>query len=64
MQIIHLLSLLAATAVALPHDLMINNDIIRDVGVIYPDGDFTGHPIYLVQHKQKPECLAIDPAVL
>ena len=43
-------------ALALPHDQMVNNEFIRDVGVLYPNSNFTGGPLFLVQHKKAPKC--------
>jgi hypothetical protein len=48
-------------ALALPHDQMVNNEFIRDVGVLYPNSNFSGDPMYLVMYKQVPKCLQIDP---
>lgn len=48
--------LLAPTANAAPHDLMVNNEFVRDVGVVYPSNNFTGNPLYLVTHKKAPKC--------
>ncbi|KAJ4987552.1 hypothetical protein SVAN01_07009 [Stagonosporopsis vannaccii] len=50
------IGLLASTVVALPHDLMVNNDLVRDVGVIYSNSNFTGTPLFLLQHKQGRKC--------
>lgn len=46
----------ALTAKAAPHDLMVNNEFVRDVGVVYPNNNFTGNPLYLVAHKKAPKC--------
>lgn len=51
-----MVSLFAASAIALPHDLMVNNELIRDVGVLYTDFNYTGEPLFLIQHKQEPKC--------
>ena len=48
--------LLAATALALPHDQMVNNEFIRDVGVIYSNSNFTGAATFLVTHKKERKC--------
>lgn len=53
------IALLVATVVALPHDLMVNDEFTRDVGVVYPDNNFTGAPLYLMLHKQGRKCEAI-----
>lgn len=51
-----IVSLLSVTISAIPHDLMVNNEFVRDVGVAYPDNNFTGNPFYLVTHKKAPKC--------
>ncbi|KAF3036657.1 hypothetical protein E8E12_001833 [Didymella heteroderae] len=51
-----ILGLLAPTVNAAPHDLMVNNEFVRDVGVVYPSNNFTGSPLYLVTHKKFPRC--------
>ncbi|KAF2633546.1 hypothetical protein BU25DRAFT_486614 [Macroventuria anomochaeta] len=48
--------LLASAIAASPHDQMVNNEFIRDVGVLYPNSNFTGDPFFLVQHKKAPRC--------
>ena len=48
--------LLTTTVYAHPHDQMVNNDFVRDVGIVYPNVNFTGDPLYLITHKQAPKC--------
>jgi hypothetical protein len=48
--------LLTPAVSALPHDLMVNNEFVRDVGVVYPNDNFTGTPLYLVTYKKAPTC--------
>ncbi|KAJ4402489.1 hypothetical protein N0V91_007203 [Didymella pomorum] len=48
--------LLAPLVNAAPHDLMVDNEFVRDVGVVYPNNSFTGNPLYLVTHKKAPKC--------
>ncbi|KAF1923816.1 uncharacterized protein M421DRAFT_306422 [Didymella exigua CBS 183.55] len=48
--------LLASTISAFPHDLMVSNKFVRDVGVLYPNSNFTGTPLYLVTHKKALKC--------
>ena len=48
--------ILAATALAIPHDQMVNNEFVRDVGVIYSGSNFTGDATFLVTHKKKRKC--------
>lgn len=47
---------LAATGLALPHDQMVNNESVRDVGVIYSGNNFTGDATFLVTHKKERKC--------
>lgn len=48
--------LLAPMVITAPHDLMLNNEFVRDVDVVYSDNNFTGNPLYLVTHKKAPKC--------
>lgn len=52
--------LLAPLSFALPHDLMVNNNFIRDVGVLFPKSNFTGDPLYLVTHKKERKCETVS----
>lgn len=45
-----------ASTGALPHDQMVNNEFERDVGVLYSGSNFTGEPLFLVQHKEGTKC--------
>ncbi|KAF3049933.1 hypothetical protein E8E11_009677 [Didymella keratinophila] len=54
--ILAIAGVLAPTANATPHNLMVNNEVVRDVGVVYPNNNFTGNPLYLVTHKKAPKC--------
>lgn len=49
-------AVLASAVNAAPHDLMVNNEFVRDVGVVYSNNNFTGNPLYLVTHKKAPKC--------
>ncbi|KAH6642417.1 hypothetical protein C7974DRAFT_101877 [Boeremia exigua] len=50
------IGLLAATVLALPHELMVNNEFVRDVGIAYSDSNFGGVSVYLMQDKKTSKC--------
>ena len=54
------IGLLASGALSLPHDQMVDNEFIRDVGVLYPQVNFTGEPLFLVTHKKQPKCETVN----
>ena len=58
--IFQLVCVLGSLVIALPHDQMVNNDFIRDVGVLYPNSNFTGNPLFLVTHKKQRKCETVS----
>jgi hypothetical protein len=56
--------LLAPMAIALPHDQMVNTEFIRDVGLLFSQGNFTGSRIFLVTHKKERKCETVDSSIL
>ena len=55
-----LLCLLGTSLVASrPHDGMVNNDYIRDVGVVYSESQIKGDRTFLLAVKAKPECIPL-----
>jgi hypothetical protein len=63
MQLAILFSTLAAVAVTTAHDGMVDLPGYKDVGVIFAEGDFQGETRYLIEAKDKNQCLplALDP---
>ncbi|KZM24626.1 uncharacterized protein EKO05_0008709 [Ascochyta rabiei] len=58
------LLLLASVVLAFPHDRMVNNEFIRDVGVLFSQSNFTGNVMLLVTHKQEHKCETVDLFIL
>lgn len=46
-------------AVPEPHRGMIDNDDVRDVGVVYTKPDFAGTKKFIFEVKAEPGCLAL-----
>ncbi|KAF9701645.1 hypothetical protein EKO04_000270 [Ascochyta lentis] len=62
--ILRIVFLLASLALALPHDRMVNNEFIRDVGVLFSESNFMGDPMFLVTSKEERKCETVDPSIL
>jgi hypothetical protein len=56
-----ILFILAGIVMALPqpHTGMVDNDNVRDVGVIYTTTNFEGSAKFVFEIKAKPECLPL-----
>lgn len=48
-----------AMAFPQPHNGMVDNANIRDVGVIYTGTNFTGAPKFIFELKARPECIPL-----
>lgn len=59
-----LVCLLVSPVHALPHDLMVNNELVRDVGVLFSNRNYNGNSTFLLMHKRESKCLQLDPLVL
>ncbi|KAJ4357081.1 hypothetical protein N0V95_002819 [Ascochyta clinopodiicola] len=55
---------MASTVLALPHNRMVNNEFIRDIGVLFSQSNFTGNAIFLVTHKKEHKCETVDSSTL
>ncbi|KAF1939203.1 hypothetical protein EJ02DRAFT_497698 [Clathrospora elynae] len=48
-----------ALAAPRPHIGMVNNDYVRDVGAVYPNLAYGGEGTFLLEAKNKPECITL-----
>ncbi|KAF2710770.1 hypothetical protein K504DRAFT_489786 [Pleomassaria siparia CBS 279.74] len=60
-QILASVILYVPDAIAAPHSGMIDLPDYRDTGLLYPEINFSGIPAFVMENRNQPECLPINP---